>query len=227
MRVEVDVASEYRYRNPIVGADDLDRRDLAVGRDRRHARRDAASRAIRGGARARADQRDGLAGDARRRRGALHPRRARGRRRRDEDLRLPGRRDVPAGAAPRRAARDARSPSASRSSSASCGGCRRSSRSCSRASQPEVEAIAEWCWQAPFFLYIGRQAGDADRARGRAEAQGDLLHLDRRLRGRRDEARTDRAARRAARRSSASRRPRRCCRRSCRTSRRCARAARR
>jgi glutamine---fructose-6-phosphate transaminase (isomerizing) len=24
--------------------------------------------------------------------------------------------------------------------------------------EPEVEAIAEWCWQAPFFLYIGRQA---------------------------------------------------------------------
>ena len=33
-------------------------------------------------------------------------------------------------------------------------------------------------------------------ARGRAQAQGDLLHLDRRLRGRRDEARPDRAARR-------------------------------
>ena len=63
--------------------------------------------------------------------------------------------------------------------------------------EPEVEAIAEWCWEAPFFLYIGRQAGDADRARGRAEAQGDLLRLDRRLRGRRDEARADRAARRA------------------------------
>ena len=24
--------------------------------------------------------------------------------------------------------------------------------------QPEVEAIAQWCWEAPFFLYIGRQA---------------------------------------------------------------------
>jgi len=24
--------------------------------------------------------------------------------------------------------------------------------------EPEVEAIAQWCWQAPFFLYIGRQA---------------------------------------------------------------------
>ena len=36
----------------------------------------------------------------------------------------------------------------------------------------------------------------ARRARGRAEAQGDLLHRDRRLRRRRDEARADRAARR-------------------------------
>ncbi|HEY7965908.1 MAG TPA: glutamine--fructose-6-phosphate transaminase (isomerizing) [Solirubrobacteraceae bacterium] len=26
---------------------------------------------------------------------------------------------------------------------------------------PEVEAAAEWCWKAPFFLYIGRQAGVA------------------------------------------------------------------
>jgi glutamine---fructose-6-phosphate transaminase (isomerizing) len=24
---------------------------------------------------------------------------------------------------------------------------------------PAVEAVAEWCWDAPFFLYIGRQAG--------------------------------------------------------------------
>ncbi len=36
----------------------------------------------------------------------------------------------------------------------------------------------------------------AGRARGRAQAQGDLLHRHRRLRGRRDEARADRAARR-------------------------------
>ena len=37
----------------------------------------------------------------------------------------------------------------------------------------------------------------ADLPRGRAQAQGDLLHPDRRVRGRRDEARADRAARRA------------------------------
>ena len=36
----------------------------------------------------------------------------------------------------------------------------------------------------------------AGRARGRAQAQGDLLHRDRRVRGGRDEARPDRAARR-------------------------------
>jgi len=94
---------------------------------------------------------------------------------------------------------------------ASCA--RRSSRSASRSSSqapgdaaarrgvaprvhPEVEAIAEWCWKAPFFLYIGRQASMRSRSR-EPEAQGDLLHLDGRLRGRRDEARTDRAAGRA------------------------------
>ena len=48
MPVEVDIASEYRYRNPVFGPGDLVIGDLAVRRDRRHARRDA------DGARARA-----------------------------------------------------------------------------------------------------------------------------------------------------------------------------
>ena len=43
----------------------------------------------------------------------------------------------------------------------------------------------------------GPQHGPADRARGRAQAEGDLLHRDRCVRRRRDEARPDRAPRRA------------------------------
>ena len=39
--VEVDYASEYRYRDPLTGAGDLDHPDHAVGRDRRHDRGDA------------------------------------------------------------------------------------------------------------------------------------------------------------------------------------------
>ena len=65
-------------------------RHHAVGRDRRHAGGDAPrARARRDGARG--DERHGLAGHARRRRRALHARRARDRRRGDEDVRLPGR----------------------------------------------------------------------------------------------------------------------------------------
>ena len=93
--VEMDIASEYRYRNPVVGPGDLVDRHHAVGRDRRHAGRDAPRpRARRDGAGG--HQHHGLAGHARRRRRALHARRARDRRRRDQDVRRPGRRDVPA-----------------------------------------------------------------------------------------------------------------------------------
>ena len=114
--VEMDVASEYRYRNPVVGAGRPRHRHHPVRRDRRHARRDAPGpRARRQGPRH--HQRHGLAGHARRRRRALHARRPRDRRRRDEDVRLPGRGDVPARAAARRAARHARRPSAAPSSS--------------------------------------------------------------------------------------------------------------
>ena len=63
--------------------------------------------------------------------------------------------------------------------------------------------------------------------RGRAEAEGDLVHPDRGLLGRRDEARADRAARRAHARGRASRPTRTSTTRSSRTSRRRGRAARR
>ncbi len=58
-----------------------------------------------------------------------------------------------------------------------------------------VARVAESVADAEFFLYSGRHVGSAGRAGGRAQAQGDLLHRDRRVRRRRDEARPDRAAR--------------------------------
>ena len=66
----------------------------------------------------------------------------------------------------------------------------------------------------------------AGRARGRAQAEGDLVHPDRGVLGRRDEARPDRAARRRTRPWSASPPTRTSTTRSSRTSRRRGRAAR-
>ena len=83
------------------------RRDLTVGRDRRHARRPAAGAPVR-----RTDDGDhelaGVADHARGRRRPLHARRDRDRRRRDQDLHVPARAAVPVRAAPRGGARDAR-----------------------------------------------------------------------------------------------------------------------
>ena len=89
--VEMDIASEYRYRNPVIGPGDLvigitqsgETADtLAAMRLARERRREGA-----GG-----HQHHGQPGDPRRRRRPLHPRRAGDRRRRDQDLRRPGRR---------------------------------------------------------------------------------------------------------------------------------------
>ncbi len=82
------------------------RRHDPVGRDGRHAGRDAPGQAARREGPG-DHQRPGLAGHARRRRRPAHAGRARGRRGGDQDLRRPGRRDVPARAAPGRAARHA------------------------------------------------------------------------------------------------------------------------
>ena len=89
--VEMDIASEFRYRNPVLERARPRDRHLAVGRDRRHAGGHAPGpRARRQGARD--HQRHGQPGHARRRRRAVHPRGPRDRRGRDQDLRGPGRR---------------------------------------------------------------------------------------------------------------------------------------
>ena len=85
-----------------------------VGRDRRHARRDAPRPRGRRQGPCR-HQHHGQPGDPRRGRRAVHARRPGDRRRRHQDLRQPGRGDVPAGAATRRAARRRCRPSGWRS----------------------------------------------------------------------------------------------------------------
>ena len=65
-----------------------------------------------------------------------------------------------------------------------------------KASAP-IEKLAERFYNRTDFLFLGRGMQLPDRARRRAEAEGDLLHPRRRLSGRRDEARPDRAHRRA------------------------------
>ena len=175
--VEMDIASEYRYRDPVVGPDDLVDRHHAVGRDGRHAGGHAAGARARR-ARARDHQRDGLAGHARRRRRPVHARGARDRRRRDQDV------------------RHARSPrcTCSRCGWPSCAArCRPSARASSSPSSSACpHCVAEMLANGldrggrarpPRAHHDGRvlplprpPRRAARRARGRAQAQGDLLH---------------------------------------------------
>ena len=85
---------------------------------------------------------------------------------------------------------------APRRTSRRCCSCRSSSSRRSRRA-PQIEEIAGALPQ-PRRLPVPRPRHQLpDRARGRAEAEGDLLHPRRGLSGRRDEARPDRAHRRA------------------------------
>ena len=157
--VEMDIASEYRYRNPVVGPGDLvigitqsgETADtLAAMRHRARARRDRAGD----------HEHHGLAGHPRRRRRALHARRARGLRRGDEDLRLPGRRSCTCsrcklaelrGTLPRRAPRrDRRRPQAHPALHRGAAGQRR--RRGARRSPTRTGTRS-------FFLYLGRHVG--------------------------------------------------------------------
>ena len=193
--VEMDIASEYRYRNPVVGAG-----DLVIGISQSGETADTLA-AMRTGARARGDgardhERDGLAGHARGRRRAVHARGPRDRRGGHQDVPLPGRRHLPARPAPGRAARHARAARVWPSWSARSSGCRTASTRSSRPSGEQVQSDRR-CLLAERVLPLHRPPRrPARRARGRAEAEGDLLHRHRRLRRGGDEARPDRAARR-------------------------------
>ena len=126
--VEVEVASEFRYRDPV-----LPEGTLVIGitqsgetADTLAAMRLAAAAGRDG---RRGDERRRLAGHARRRRDAAHPRRDRDRRRGDEDVRRAGRRALPARPEARRRPRRRSPPRSSRASAPSCSACRSSSTS--------------------------------------------------------------------------------------------------
>ena len=166
MPVEMDVASEYRYRNPVVGPGDL---VIGISQSGETADTLAAMRLARerGATRARDHQRDGLAGHTRRRRRAVHPRRPGDRGRRHQDLHLPGGRPLPARPAPRRAARhlgggaDRRAGGRGQAPAALHRRDHRSTTIGGSASGvvAQVRRIAAQHWQGEFFLYIGRHVG--------------------------------------------------------------------
>ena len=156
--VEMDVASEYRYRNPVVGPGDLvigitqsgETLDtLAAMRLARE--RGATVLAVTNimGSQATRDA------DARR----LHPRRPRDRRRRDQDVRRPGRGHVPARAAPGRAAR-ARSPSsAARELVTKLKRIPHDIGAMLEHGTEAIDRVAERHYEKDFFLYLGRHVG--------------------------------------------------------------------
>ncbi len=169
-------------------------RHLAVRGDSRHPRGDAACRRVRR-ANARDHEHDGHADRAGGRVGAVHARRARDGRRRVQDVHRPGRALLPDRAQAGGGAQDAAgggdrtAPRRGRVAAGQDGRLprRRSSDRGDRAA-PLRQAV----------LPLPRPAHRPARVPGRrAEAQGDLVHPDRGVLGRGDEARPDRPARRA------------------------------
>ena len=194
--VEMDIASEYRYRNPVVGPDDL---VVGISQSGETADTLAAMRLARErGARVLADhQRDGLAGHARRRRRAVHPRRAW----RSAvaatktfvcqvaamyllGLRLAELRGT---LAPERIDR------ARRRAQALPHCIDELIETCERADRRRSPTPLD---ERDFFLYLGRHVGLPVALEGALKLKEISYIADRRLRGRRDEARPDRAARR-------------------------------
>ena len=207
--VEMDIASEYRYRNPVVGPG-----DLVIGITQSGETLDtlAAMRLAR--------ERGATVLAVTNIMGSQATRDAR----RRPSTRAPAWRS--ASPRPRRSSPRSRSCTCSRCAWPSCEGTlsaerrtelvtapeahparhRRDARAGHRGDRPRRRApLREGLLPLP---RPPRRA--AGRPRGRAEAQGDLLHRDRRVRGRRDEARPDRAARPGHARSSSSRPTRRC-----------------
>ena len=158
MHVEIDIASEFRYRNPV-----LDEHDLVVGISQSGETADtlAAMRLARerGAKVIGGDQRDGQPGHARLRRRDLHPRRPRDRRGRHQDLRGPGGRDVPALAEARPGAAARSSPMCGPASAASCASCRTRIDTLLAEVDEPVRRIADHWKDAEFFLYLGRHIG--------------------------------------------------------------------
>ncbi len=193
----MDIASEYRYRDPVVGPGDLVIGDHPVGRDRRHARRDARWRASAGRAVLAITNVVGSQAT------------------RDADGVLFTRAGLEIGVAATKTfvcqvavmyllalrlaeLRGTLKPSGpAGGSSSSSSACRRCIESVVASAEARRRADRRALRDARSSSSTSAAtSGCPGRARGRAEAQGDLLHLDRRLRGGRDEARPDRPARR-------------------------------
>ena len=171
------------------------RHDHAERRDRRHARGAEARALARHGAHAdglqRRDERDG----ARMRDGLHHARRRRDRRRLDEGLHHAARRPVPAHP---RAGADARPPRRCRRGAAPEGTAPPAGRGAGGARARAADHRVERGVRAQGERALPRpRPALSDRARGRAEAEGDQLHPRRGLPGRRAEARPARAGDRA------------------------------
>ena len=195
--VEVDYGSEFRYRDPIVDAEHAGRRHHAVGRDGRHA----------GGAARGQDARAprsiaicNVVGSMATREADgthLHARRAGDRRRVDQGVHVAAGRAATCSALHLGQVRGALTP---------------------RRRKPHIDALLQLPLLLEQTLKLRRRRSRRsparfhtrtrlpvprprhqlpDRARRRAEAEGDLLHPRRGLSGRRDEARADRAHRRA------------------------------
>ena len=219
MPVEVDYGSEYRYRDPIVATNTLAVVITQSGEtaDTLAALREAKTQ---GRAQHRHLQRRRQHGDARDRRHVYTHAGPGDRRRVDQGVHVAARRAVPARRCTSAQVRGTLTPEASR---------------------PHIDALLQLpllleqtleaarrrsrrspggSTSARDFLYPRPRHQLPDRARGRAEAQGDLVHPRRGLSRRRDEARADRAHRRADAGGRASRRTTPCSRRCSATSRR-------
>ena len=156
--VEMDIASEYRYRDPVHRPNDL---VIGITQSGETADTLAAMRLAQGGRLEGAGdlQRDGQPGDPGRRRRPLHPLRDRDQRGRDQDLRQPGRGDVPARPAPRGAPRDAGAGADRRAGRRAQGASLTRSRRRSISCDERVKAIARAEHDQRFFMYIGRHIG--------------------------------------------------------------------
>ena len=151
--VEVEYASEFRYRNPIVDDRTLCVVDLAVGRDGRHAGGDARGEAPRRED-ARARERRRLDHRARGRRRHLPARRAGDRRRVDQGVHEPGHRARAAHAEARAPAQHVASSTGQEIARRCCALPEQIQSILDRAT--EIEKLAERFKNATNFLYLGR-----------------------------------------------------------------------
>ena len=189
---QVEISSEYRYRETIPEHEHAGGAGFAIGRDRRHARRPDACAVA--GSRPyardlqRRDERDGAAI-------ALVLHHASGRRDRcrvDEGVHHPARRALPARGDARRARADTSTSNRKRTIEHSSPGSPRRCKACSRANRRSSRGRMNFA-RKDDAIFLGRGSHYPIAHGRRAEAQGNLVHPRRGLSRRRTEARTARA----------------------------------